>query len=154
MTVGRKPKPRELHLVDGTFRPDRNNRRGKGPGKLRPTRCPAFLTGDARAEWNRLYPELERLNVAGALDRGVLAAYCIAWADLKAANLELEGRTGPTLWIERLDGGIFEHPAAKARRAASAQIRQLGAELGLSPVSRERVKIDPPEDESADGILD
>jgi P27 family predicted phage terminase small subunit len=42
--------------------------------------APDFLAGDARAEWDRLAPELHALGLLRTVDVNCFAAYCMAFA--------------------------------------------------------------------------
>lgn len=145
---GPKPKNPALKLLTGNP--------GKRPiqagaaktGRIRkgaPVR-PAELTGEAAAEWDRLAPELDAAGSLAVTDRGILAAYCFAWADMLAARVEITraGRwqeqaiqtaTGKTLgakWVE--------HPAVKLLADASRRVKQLGDALGLNALARSRLE--------------
>lgn len=102
--------------------------------KVPPT--PSWLSKEAKAEWRRVAPILvmERRTLTEG-DLSTLAAYCLAVGQLQESSriLASEGLTFKT------EAGIPKpHPAAKLRTDAMTQIRQLGVELGLTPVSRSR----------------
>lgn len=107
------------------------------PGAMnRVPSAPPWLSKEAKAEWRRVTPILvkERRTLTEA-DLSTLAAYCVAVGQLQEASLILatDGLTFKT------EAGIPKpHPAAKLRTDAMTQIRQLGVELGLTPVSRSR----------------
>lgn len=135
---GPKPKPK-LKLLPGASQ----RRVSKGV----PQR-PAELTGEAAAEWDRLAPELDGAGLLAVTDRGILAAYCLAVADMLAARAEIQaaGR-----WQvqpiqnsrgESLGEKVTEHPACKLLADASRRIEKLGAALGLTPSSRQRMEAD------------
>ena len=42
--------------------------------------CPKQLDTEARREWRRVAPELERMGLSTTLDRAALAAYCACWS--------------------------------------------------------------------------
>lgn len=42
--------------------------------------CPRHLLPEARKEWKRITPELEKLGLIAKIDRAALALYCQAWA--------------------------------------------------------------------------
>jgi P27 family predicted phage terminase small subunit len=105
--------------------------------------CPAELTKPARAEWNRLLPELTRLGILTVLDRAAFAAYCEAWSDFKWAVEEIEhvGRTA-----KGCNGVVFVHPAVQIKKQAMQKIREFSAEFGLTPLARPRIDMTSPED--------
>lgn len=107
--------------------------------KLGPS--PPEMSEAARAEWDRVVGELIAEDRITALDRAVLAAYCMAFAN----------------WIEaeaavRQFGAMIKSPsgypvqssyAIQANQQRDAMLR-CAAELGLTPASRLRFpKNDP-----------
>jgi P27 family predicted phage terminase small subunit len=132
---GPPPQPPELRLLRGN------------PGKRRlpkkhapkPTTgvvCPDELSEEAKKEWCRLAPELERLGILTVLDRAALAALCEAWADLvwALAAIRQLGRTATT------EKG-YEHTTAamQVKSQAVKQLKELSAEFGFTPAARDRV---------------
>lgn len=142
---GRKPKPTELHLLEGTFRPDRHGARPVAPGPgLFPEldreipKPPANLQGAALTIWTETVRELEKLGTLDSADRGILALYCEARAELGWAmnKVRREGRIVPTA-----AGGQKPHPAMAIKNAASLRCARYAAELGLTPVARARLRL-------------
>ena len=94
--TGRPPKPRHMHLVDGTFRADRHGSKTDAVTKARERaagRCPsppAWLKGKARAEWNRVASKLHARGLLSPEYVAVLADYCDAYADLQKATADHE----------------------------------------------------------------
>jgi P27 family predicted phage terminase small subunit len=41
---------------------------------------PEYLDKEARAEWERITPELVTLGILARVDRAALSAYCMAWS--------------------------------------------------------------------------
>ena len=103
--------------------------------------CPTWLSTEAKREWRRIVPELERLGLATTLDRALLAVYCDAWAQFQRTTkvLQQEGSTFTTK-----GGFVRQRPEVAIQRAAVDTIRQLAAEFGLSPSARSRIEVDPP----------
>jgi len=104
--------------------------------------CPAILRGPARAEWHRVAPELRRLGLLTVLDRALLATYCQTWARWLEAN-ELVEREGLT--VARLKGAK-PHPALTVAGECARLLVVLAREFGLSPTSRQRLRVgvEPP----------
>lgn len=132
--------------------------RGRKPATIAPGSSPvmkapsppAWLPKAGKAEWKRVCPVLvdERRTLTTA-DLPTLAAYCAAVAQVQEATtiLEAEGFTyrGPQ--------GPKKHPAVSIRHDAMTQMRQLGSELGLTPVSRSRPAMrDHDDSEDASGL--
>lgn len=128
---GRKPKPTRLKLLNGNPGKRPVNRSEPAPsGSV--GACPTWLSAEAKREWQRILPELERLGLATLVDRAALAAYCQAWAEFEMATKQLtrEGRV-------RLGK---PHPAVARQKAALQAIRSFGSEFGLTPASRSRIQ--------------
>lgn len=87
---GPTPLPANVHLLRG-------NPSKKPLGELLDTlqpeiEVPSFpkhLWPEARKEWKRIAPELERYGLVSKLDRAALALYCQAWARKDWAELQL-----------------------------------------------------------------
>jgi P27 family predicted phage terminase small subunit len=109
---------------------------------------PAWLLGEAAAEWNRVVPELMQSGTLASADRAALAAYCRAWADVVelTAVVEKEGRVTrepiQTREGEVLGERVRPHPAVRQLEAASLRMRQYLIEFGLSPAARARMGAD------------
>lgn len=143
---GRKPTPNHLKVLSGS-------RRARKPESLpQPTEgaptCPSWLTAEAKAEWRRVVPELERLKLLSKIDRGALASYCEAWSTLKAATGEVQKYGISMIVIEReLDDGtrlyakVAKNPAVVVARDAMASIRSFCSEFGLTPSARSRMPV-------------
>ncbi len=137
---GPPPKPTALKKLQGTYRPDRAARNEVTPQLGEPP-CPRSLTGEARAEWRRVAPELVRLQVLAIVDAGRLADYCRAHAlAIKAAGKAAQ--QGEVIETER---GPARNPWHVIAQEARAQARLLAQEFGLTPSSRSRVEAPPAE---------
>jgi P27 family predicted phage terminase small subunit len=127
------------------------NPREPQPAARRP-RCPDWLAPEAKNKWKLLAPELARLGLLTVIDGDALAAYCTAWAELKAASetLAAEGRfvkVGGTA-LHKADGTVEHvgyqlqpHPAVAQQRSALAQLKGFAALFGLDPSSRSKLQV-------------
>ena len=142
MMKGRKPKPAKLKLLEGNP--------GKRPIKLntpqptpkRPT-CPRWLSKEAKREWKRVVPELERLGLLTVVDRAALAGYCESWAEYREAR-EFIHKHGVVNPIKDDDGNIKylqQVPQVSIANKALANIRAFCSMFGLSPSDRERMTL-------------
>jgi len=95
----------------------------------------------ARVEWQRVVPQLDTLGLVALLDERLLTDYCIACAQLDAANFAV-ARDG--------FGVESKNPAVTAANQIRGQLKFYISELGLSPTSRMRMAI--PEDEDPDDL--
>jgi P27 family predicted phage terminase small subunit len=147
MSRGRKPKPLALKVLAGNpgRRPLTNTPTGTKFAAGVPD-CPKHLGKVARAEWKRVTAELNAAGVLATADRGVVAAFCDAWADLVAFGQDIE-KNGHMIDVPLVDrnakptGGTARrvNPAVRYRSEAGKRVQSLGAELGLSPASRSRI---------------
>jgi P27 family predicted phage terminase small subunit len=97
--------------------------------------CPAFLSGEAKAEWRRAVRILKDMGLLTRADRSLLTTYCLTWADYVSLTEEI-GNAGTAKAIVT---GLM-----KARdRVAALLVRSL-KEFGFSPAAREKLNIDPP----------
>lgn len=112
---GRKRLPDNVHVLRGTFKPNRHGSREKKP-LLEPgiPSPPAWLKGAALAEWRRVVKILKPTNVLTIADRTIITQYCLLFGKMS----------------ERLDDfSAGDHH----------QLRTLCSELGLTPASRAKL---------------
>lgn len=145
--AGRKATPAALKLIEG-----RGNGRDSGgrpiktpPAFIRlPPEPPAELGEIARAEWDRIVPELARLQLLTPIMCAGLSAHCEmvetfwrATAEVHANGMTVENRS------VRKDGTestwFTANPAIGVQRTAQAAIRAWSAEFALTPASEGKV---------------
>jgi P27 family predicted phage terminase small subunit len=128
----RTAKPAGLKLIEGRSagRDSGGRKVNTGPDfKRLPPTAPDWLSPEAAAEWDRVIPELSRLDLVKESDRAALAAYCEAWATFVEATLAVQ-REGQ--FIEARQGKLA-HPAVGIARAAGREMRSWAAHFGLTP---------------------
>jgi P27 family predicted phage terminase small subunit len=136
---GRKPVPTRLKLMAGNPGKRPINHNEPQPASAFPS-CPAELSLVARAEWDRLAPELGELGLLTNLDRAALAAYCGAYA-LWAEAMAAVQKYGTM--VKAPSGYPMQSPyIGLANRQAELMIR-LSAEFGFTPASRSRISTPP-----------
>lgn len=152
---GPAPKPAAIHLLNGN--PGHRSQAAPGsvpaPATAIPD-APEWLLGEARAEWERITPELKKLGLVSHLDVAHLAGYCQAYALMARAGAEIkrlqaEGENDPVM-PDRLRGLVDRTPSGYKQISALMQVynracesmKQHAAEFGLSPSARMRVKPD------------
>lgn len=104
---------------------------------------PEWLSPEARAEWDRVVPGLQLLDILKEEDRANLAAYCETWATfvLAVRNVQDNGETiehtvishGPNGRTERTSEIV--NPFIAVARAAGKELRGFAAQFGLTPSS-------------------
>ena len=140
---GPAPLPTKTLELRGSWRA--KTRRNEPIPPVETPTCPTWLNREAKAEWQRVVPQLKRLGIIARIDRACLAGYCLAWSRLKQATdiLKAEGMT-----YEK-NGLIKKHPAVGIAHEAAQEVRALAAEFGMSASARARLQIDPPKTEDA-----
>lgn len=156
---GRKPTPTSLKVLRGNPGKRPLNKNEPRPTPTAPN-CPTWLSQEAKAEWRRVVPELDRIGMLSRVDRAALTAYCELWATFMTAQREIHEHglivAGFRRVFESEDGTTVvvsiptKNPAVVIARDAAAQIRQYCAEFGLTPSARAR--IDLPEKPEADEL--
>lgn len=99
--------------------------------------APEWLSDEARAEWDRIVPGLETLNLLKPEDFAALVEHCETWATyLEAVKLVRENGvvlTNPD------NGRQYKNPALSAAEAAGQQLRASCREFGLTPSSEQNL---------------
>ena len=116
--------------------------RGNPSGKAYPTgepepdiaeaEAPTHLNGVARAEWERLAPELIRLRLLTVVDLGLLAAWCVAWSDFVVAKTALA--TG--IVVKGKDDHLVRSPWFIVKYKAVEAMVRISDRMGFSPSAR------------------
>ncbi|MBA7595530.1 hypothetical protein ES703_02494 [subsurface metagenome] len=161
MTIpGRKPKPTKLKIIEGNPGKRPLNENEPIPQSIAPE-CPDWLSDDAKKEWKRLAPELERLGLLTVLDMAAFAGYCQSYAKLKKAEQFIK-KHGTTYRLPKKDkkGKIISiyhapYPEVAIANQCLKHIRAFAAEFGLTPSSRGRIYL-PSEilDDEFEALLD
>lgn len=139
MPRGRKPKPTALKKLEGNpgKRPLNENEPRFAQSSLR---APSYLDEEARAEWNRVAPQLSAQKMLTIVDRTQLAAYCVTYSRWRAAENKVQ------------DGELtFETPAGYQQQVPEIGIAnkylekmiKLAAEFGFTPAARSRMNVKP-----------
>lgn len=156
---GPKPLPANVHLLRGnpSKKPladlvDELQPEVEIPG------CPRHLLPEARKEWKRITPELERYGLISKLDRAALSLYCQTWAKWvwaeeqlqraqrlaaeKMAAAEAKGEVytgGDGYTVPTPNGHMTYSPHYVIANKAMEQVHKYLASFGLDPASRGRV---------------
>ena len=133
--VGRRPKPSKLKKLAGN--PGRRPLNLAEPEPGGRARCPGHLSPEAKREWRRLTPELERLGLLTSVDRAALAAYCTCWALAIEAQKAIQ-KHGVLIIT---DGRLLKNPVCNVLRDMFAQMRLYEVEFGMTPSSRSRIHV-------------
>lgn len=98
--------------------------------------CPDFLTDDAKEIWAQLIPQLPGGLLVKA-DVVVLASCCTYWAQWRRYTAELSNHQPCTAEHRRV---------SQTANDSHTRLEKCVAELGLSPNSRARLRLDSPSD--------
>ena len=159
----RAARPAALKLIEG-----RGHGRDSGGRKVAiaplfkrvPPEAPEWLPVEARAEWDRVVPELARLELTKPVDRAALTAYVLTWQRLVDASklvsehqdftYVIRGKDGEVIDSERIDGygllgqnsqGIVRAPWVAIIEAASKDLRAWCAEFGFTPSAEAKLSV-------------
>jgi P27 family predicted phage terminase small subunit len=142
MKPGTKTRPTTLKLLRGN--PGRRplNKKEPQPQIATDAKCPAWFGKIAKAEWNRITPELLRLKLLTIIDLKGLEAYCLTYQEYVETErvLAKEGRVYETT---TKDGErVFKiRPEVTINQKARQLLKGFLAEFGMTPSSRSGVSI-------------
>lgn len=155
---GRPPTSPHLKLIEGKVSRSRAKSQPK-PRDVMPV-APDELDPLARAEWQHVAPELQRMGLLSEIDRGLVGAYCAAistWrtacaALIKAAEADPDGGG---LVVRTPNGFLQPNVWLGIRNKSASEALRLAAELGMSPVARTRLgkHVSSPDDGKFAGLL-
>jgi len=135
---GRKPKPTAIKLLEGNPGKRALNQAEPKPRVVLP-RPPEHLSDDEKAKWKMTVKELYPLGLITTIDKDALAMYCVIFIRwLKAEKMVRE--KGEI--IKTAAGNIIQNPYLSIANRALDQLNKLGAEFGMTPSSRSRVRTD------------
>lgn len=141
---GRKPKPTALLKLAG----NRRVRAQEGGARLhKPADVsgpPDFLGAIAAKKWQELVPLLQRIMALTEHDMDHVAAYCDAFGQWVEASRHLADE-GLVITHHNKTTGC--NPWLRVSEKAVDRMVRSGAELGLSPASRARLRIEIPQDD-------
>lgn len=147
----RPPKPARLKLVEGRS-PGRDSGGQKVPESPKFIRqapdAPDWLDAEALAEWRRVAPTLERLDLLKPEDRALLSAYCETWSVYVAAVQRVRAE-GLTITSPK-SGVVHRNPAVTVAETARMHLLRLASEFGLTPAAEQRLAVAPGDD--GDGL--
>ena len=137
-----KPRPVVLKLLEG-----RGNGTDSGGRKVAavpafrrlPPEAPEWLPGEARAEWDRVVPELARLELVKPVDRAALVAYCLTWDRLVTAQ-RMATENG---LLATNSQGEVRAPWVAIIEAASKELRAWAGEFGFTPSAESKLSTGP-----------
>ena len=149
--MGRRPKHPDWRIVEGNreHRPiDPNIPR---PASMRPP-CPRMLDPVAKRHWRYIVGELEQMGILAHSDQSIIAAAANAYSRWYRAEEQLKAiAKEPDQYTEVMKtkaGNWIQNPIVGIANAARDALVRYEAELGLSPTSRARIKIEKTQTQS------
>ena len=139
--AGRPRKPAAVHKREGTYRPAVHDHDEPVFSKGSPT-PPKCLSTEAKCEWKRLVPDLQKNGMYTAADRAIFAAYCQAWADYQSLTVQLNALKSWTFESEKGYVGIT--PLVTARNKIWLVLKEAAGRFGFDPSSRAGMDVSPP----------
>lgn len=120
--------------------------------------APEWLSSAARDEWDRVVPLLVERKILTRADLGTLENYCMSIGLARDMESQIQ-KIGAVQLIYQIDKegvarvtGSKKNPAVQVQKDAMNSARMLGAELGVTPVSRSRPTVSGDDDQ--DGLFD
>lgn len=147
--AGRPAKAPALRLLEGRGNgTDSGGRKLAATPKYRrlPPEAPDWLPAEAAAEWERVVPELSRLELLKPVDRAALTAYVLTWDRLVQAQkiIAADGVLGEN------SQGVVRHPAVAVAEAASKELRAWAGEFGFTPSAENKLTVQGADDGDED----
>ncbi len=147
MQRGPKPHPTFLKIVRGNpGKRDLNHAEPK-PRRVIPD-PPEELSEDAKKEWVRVVPELDRLGMLTTIDRTALSAYCQAFgrwmqAERKLAQMAARDPVFDGMLIRTTNRNFIQNPMVGIANKAMADVMRYCVEFGMTPSARSRITATP-----------
>lgn len=140
-TRGRKPKPTAIKILEGNPGKRPLNAREPVPERKAPT-CPKWLDKEAKKEWKRLAPKLERMGVLTEVDMAAFAGYCQAYSRWRE-NEQFISEHGSL--VRTPSGYWMQVPQVSMAQQYMKQMEKFAEQFGLTPASRSRLIADSAE---------
>jgi P27 family predicted phage terminase small subunit len=141
---GRRPKPVELHLIEGTFKPSRHRQAAASVNATpvgRLTDPPDWFSPEQMKLWN----EAVGFSPNGLLtkrDWSTLANWVVACDLHRQACLQLASGPASGLVHTTSNGTMIQSPLVGTINKQAMIMLKAAAELGFTPSSRSRVTVD------------
>lgn len=138
---GPAPTPTKLKQLRGNPGKRPLNKHEPQPSMTR-MYCPRWLDAYAKAEWRYMSGELQRLGLLTKVDRAAFEAYCQTYSMWRRAHKVLHAKG---LTFETESGYVQQRPEVAIADKAVKTMKAFLTEFGMTPASRSRISIAPPE---------
>ena len=139
---GPRPKPTKLKIVGGNPGKRPLNENEPKPPAAESIKAPKRFVGYERQEWNHIAPLLKEAGLLAKIDRPMLIMYCESYAIYRKALTKLK-RQGDT--VKTSNGNLIQSPHLTTVNKQREAMHKMLVEFGMSPSSRSRVQVTPPE---------
>lgn len=141
--AGRRPKPTNLKMLQGTNRPDRSGiRTGEAPFAAGAPSKPTWLDAEASEHWDNLVLELaDECGILSPAHFGIVLVACQYFSQYRRALrfIEAHGEVYETV-TESGSRMVREYPQVRQRAEALAGYRKCLNDLGATPTQGPRVQ--------------
>jgi P27 family predicted phage terminase small subunit len=134
--AGRRPKPTVIRIAEGNRGKRPINEREPKPISDTIPSLPKTASIEAKEEWKRIAPELQKMGVLTFVDQTALEAYCESYATWKQALAKT--REGSLIHMTS-KGYIMPNPYLSIANKAARDMLKFMIEFGLTPASRSRL---------------
>ncbi|WP_304082625.1 phage terminase small subunit P27 family [Maridesulfovibrio ferrireducens] len=135
-----------MKLLQGTNRPDRENKNEPKPDLSIPT--PGnHLLAEALMEWGRMSRELHKLGLLTELDRPALEAYCQNYGRWIEIEREMQ-KPDFKYVILTAKGNAIQNPLVGMANTAQVLMHKFLTEFGMTPSSRTRISAPKTKDDT------
>jgi P27 family predicted phage terminase small subunit len=149
---GRKPKAREVQLLEGRDKKNPSRFANDVPQTVdHEPQMPEHFDDQAKEAWNNLREILSASGMWTATYQVTLELYCETYSNYRRA-VELVRISGQALRTQAEDGSIElkRNPYSVELHRYKDELIKLSAEFGLTPSSRSRIALDRNEDTDSD----
>lgn len=153
MGKGRKPLPQSVKDAQGTSKACRVNNEKPESGEIQQT-PPRHLSKSAKSIWRSLVGQMTEKGLLQKSDAHSLAMYCSLYDQWLEATRNVQSQG---MLIIDIDGGLKKNPNFQIQTDLSKQLKPFFSEFGLTPSSREKVRVkrgEGEEDEESDEFDD
>lgn len=149
---GPAPKPTKLKILEGNPGHEKLNTQEPRPSPIAPD-CPSWLDAEAKREWKRVSPELERLGLLTGIDMAAMAGYCASYSLYVKCKRVLHTKG---LTFKTATGYLMPRPEVAIGNRALIELRAFCVQFGLTPSARARMQLygGPGEDDGDDDTWD
>lgn len=111
---------------------------------------PDWLPQRAAEMWQRVTPELKRLQLVSSLDLAALEGFCVAYARWRDAQ-DMLAQDGLTQVGQK--GEVVRHPCTTIAKQFAEEMRYLAVQLGLTPAARLRMTLPEVTDDEEEAVF-